>query len=284
LSVFAFGFGGGCINGATNAVISDISTDEKSANLSILGVFFAIGALGMPFILATLQDEFSIQSIVTIIGFLPLLFGVFFLLVSFPEAKQIKGTPLSTALALLRNPWLLVIGFFLFCQSGFEAIINNWTTSFLMQENHVGSTAALYALTLYVAAMALMRVIMGSALRKVTPKIILFISIAFLLTGSVLMKFSSTYYESVGGLISIGAGLAAGFPVMLAFVGNRYHDVSGTAFSVVISIALVGNMFINYAMGIVARNFGVGHLATLSGILTVLMLISSIIILKQSKS
>ncbi|HEY5391508.1 MAG TPA: MFS transporter, partial [Hanamia sp.] len=54
ICVFLFGLGGGAINGATSALVSDISEKEKGANLSLLGVFFAIGALGMPFVLVVL--------------------------------------------------------------------------------------------------------------------------------------------------------------------------------------------------------------------------------------
>ena len=35
---------------------------------------------------------------------------------------------------LLRNEFILLVGFFLFCQSSFEAIINNWTTTYLIQK------------------------------------------------------------------------------------------------------------------------------------------------------
>ena len=39
VSIFVLGFAGGIINGATNAVVADISTEDKEANLSLLGVF-----------------------------------------------------------------------------------------------------------------------------------------------------------------------------------------------------------------------------------------------------
>ena len=38
--VFLIGFAGGIINGGTSALVSDISTTAKGANLSYLGVFF----------------------------------------------------------------------------------------------------------------------------------------------------------------------------------------------------------------------------------------------------
>src|SRR5499425_1636811 len=58
ICVFIFGVCAGVINGATNAVVSDIST-SKGANLSLLGVFFGIGALGTPFLVAFLKHQYS---------------------------------------------------------------------------------------------------------------------------------------------------------------------------------------------------------------------------------
>ena len=51
----SFGVSGGIINGGTNAVVSDISEGHKGADLSLLGVFFGLGALGMPLVLGALQ-------------------------------------------------------------------------------------------------------------------------------------------------------------------------------------------------------------------------------------
>jgi MFS family permease len=60
ISIFIFGLGGGIINGSTNAVVAHITENNKGANLSLLGVFFGIGALGMPLILAMLAKIFSL--------------------------------------------------------------------------------------------------------------------------------------------------------------------------------------------------------------------------------
>jgi MFS family permease len=48
LNIFIVGFAGGFVNGSTNALVNDISDNSRTANLSLLGVFFGIGALGMP--------------------------------------------------------------------------------------------------------------------------------------------------------------------------------------------------------------------------------------------
>ena len=50
--ILFFGIGGGVINGATSALIADMSSvDKKVANLNLLGVFFGLGAFCMPIVL-----------------------------------------------------------------------------------------------------------------------------------------------------------------------------------------------------------------------------------------
>jgi hypothetical protein len=57
--------------------------------------------------------------------------------------------------------------------------------------------------------------------------------------------------------------LAAGFPIMLGLAGEKYSAQSGTAFSIIFTIALFGNIFINKLMGFVAKNYGIQHYTSL---------------------
>jgi len=283
ICIFFFGLGGGAINGATNALVSDISRGNKGANLSLLGVFFAVGALGMPLVLGVLEKEFTVQQIVSWVGYFTILAAVIFLLPSFPEPKLKEGISMMRLKELLKDKLVLLIGFFLFCQSGFEAIINNWTTTYLLEMPGIAMKEALYALSLFVAGMAVMRLLLGSVLRHLSPKILLFISFAMVFAACIMMWFSVSYFMSVAGLVFLGAGLAGGFPLMLGVVGVRYPDVSGTAFSLVISIALLGNILINYLMGIIVSAYGVEHLITFAFVLTSVMVLLSMIIFRNQK-
>ena len=91
ISVLMIGLGGGAINGATNAVVADISTTGKGADLSLLGVFFGIGALGMPLLLSILEKSVDFEVIISATGFLALAASLIFFLVVFPPAKQSGG-------------------------------------------------------------------------------------------------------------------------------------------------------------------------------------------------
>jgi MFS transporter, FHS family, glucose/mannose:H+ symporter len=83
------------------------------------------------------------------------------------------------------------------------------------------------------------------------------------------------------GLFFSGAGLAGGFPIMLGFVGDRFPSLSGTAFSLVFTVALIGNMLINYLMGIVVDEYGVQHLITASLVQVAIMSVLFLLISKR---
>ena len=283
LSIYLFGLGGGAVNGATNALVSDISSVGKGANLSLLGVFFGIGALGMPVLLGLMEHIFDFTTIVASVGLLTAGVGIFFAVIRFPLPKQAQGFPVAKGFSLLKDKILLLFSFFLFCQSSFEAIINNWITTYLTDKLFVSSGRALFALSLFVAGMTAMRLLLGSFFRAVSVQKILLISFILSLCGCLLLAWSHSFIVVVTGLVLLGAGLASGFPVMLGLAGSRYTDLSATAFSIALVIALTGNMLVNYGMGIVAHRYGIHHLTTVAFAELLVMSILGVVILNKKQ-
>jgi len=283
ICVFFFGLGAGSINGATNALVSDISETDKGANLSVLGVFFGIGALGMPVVSGLLKGRVNFEVILSGIGFITLMAGIFYMSINFPAAKHKQGFPLRKSLSLFRDGLIVLIAFFLFFQSSFEAIINNWTTLFLLKHLSVSASDTLYALSLFVVGLTLMRLITGSVLRKINGLKIMFGSFCLTLAGLLMLKMGTSLGLAMTGLVLIGAGLAGGFPIMLGIVGSRYRELSGTAFSFVLVIALLGNMLVNYGMGFIAQYFGVLHVVDVALIELLAMVVLCIFIQKINK-
>ncbi len=284
LFILLIGIGGGAINGATNALVSDISDKEKGANISLLGVFYGLGALGMPLVLGLLKNIISFEMIVALVGVITFSSGVYFLIIKFPPPKQARGVPLTRSLKLVKDKVLITIALFLCFQSGFEGIINNWTTTYLINRLAVGQSSALYALSSFVAGMVIMRLLIGSIFRSFSSKKLLVISFLMILPGLILLKTALSFNISIAGLVLLGAGLSGGFPIMLGFVGNLYSELSGTAFSLVFFIALIGNTLINLLMGFVAQRFGIEHLITFALAETVIMILLATIIVNKTKN
>jgi len=281
ICIFFIGFGGGIINGGTNALVADITEVNKGASLSLLGVSFGIGALGMPLLLGVLSNRFLYTSILSGVGFFMLIPALGFLFISFPVPKQVQGFPLREGLRLLKQPVLLLNGLFLFFQSGVEALSNNWTTTYLQDKLKITNEDALYALSFSVLGLTVVRLLLGSLLKKFSSFTILIVSLLLVVTGNILLMKSHSYNMAFLAVITTGLGLAAGFPVILGYVGQLYASLSGTAFSITLVIALMGNTILNYLFGWVARQYSVTYLPMQVIACAICMLILLLLIKKR---
>lgn len=281
LSVFIIGFGGGILNGSTSALVSDISDGNRGANLSVLGVFYGIGAFGMPLLIGSLSKIFMGNEIIAFIGYVLFIPVVYFFFVSFPKPKMARQFPLKEFLQMIKDPVIILIGIFLFFQSGVEGISNSWTTTYIRDVIDADKEHALFALSALVLSLTLTRIVLGYILRKISSATIQFISICLAATGAFVLMFFSTYGLTMLGLVLLGAGLASGFPVLLGYVGELYKEMSGTAFSFVMVIALIGNMIINYLMGVIAQVAGMKHFSSLLLSCLAIMLIVLYFVVKQ---
>ncbi|GAB1473335.1 hypothetical protein MASR2M69_07760 [Bacteroidota bacterium] len=61
----------------------------------------------------------------------------------------------------------------------------------------------------------------------------------------------------------LGLGFASTFPVVLGDIGERYKEISGTAFSFALVIALTGNTLINLLIGYISLEYF--HLTIIAG-------------------
>lgn len=259
LCILFFGVGGGVINGATSALISDLSSDDKKiANLNLLGVFFGLGAFCMPIVLSMISES-DYVTVINVVALMSVLVAFVFLFISYPIAVQKEKISFKLLPQFFKNKVFLVICLFLFFQSAFEAIMNNWSVSYFTQHLGVDQKQALVALSFLVLGMTLMRILTGGVFRKLSSKNLLRMAFVFLSVGALCLIIQQpwSYYLNIFGLFLIGAGLSPGFPVMLGITGNMYKEISGTAFSFAMLIALTGNMVINYITGVLVEEFGV---------------------------
>jgi fucose permease len=262
-STFLAGAGGGALNGATSALVVDISAVNRSARLSLLGVFFGVGALGMPTLIAVLSGFFTLQYIIAGLGAAVLGIVGYLLFIQYPPAKQKREAPFRKGLQLLGEPAIWLLSFILFFESGLEGLTNNWTTSYLQSEAGLATSPALLALTVHVGALTAMRLFLGFLLKRFDPFRVLLLGMISVALGLGLFWASTSYAMVLLALALMGAGFAGVFPITMGRIGDLWPALSGTAFSIALVIALFGNMAFNYGMGILANQYGLGVLPEL---------------------
>ena len=256
VSTIVIGLGGGVINGGTNALVADISTEGRAAGLAYLGVFFGIGAFGVPLVLGLLRERLGDAGVVAGIGLLVALVPAYYAAIRFPEPKQPQGFPLRQASGLLRDPVLVLLGLMLFFESGIEITVGGWTATYVNEELALSPERALYLLSLYWLGMTGARLLLGWLLTRVPAAAVLLASLAVAFAGVLLLIAARTTVSAGAGTLLAGAGFAAVFPVILGDVGDRYARLSGTAFGVVLVMALMGGTAMPYVTGVLGDAFG----------------------------
>lgn len=255
-AVFVFGLGGGLLNGGTNALVSDISERGRSSGLSLLGVFFGLGAFGVPFVLGALQRWAGEAAILAGIGAAVMAPLAFFLAIRFPPPKQPRGFPIGKASRLLREAPLLLFGGMLFFQSGMEFTIGGWSRVYFERVLRVGEGRSVLVLSLFWVGMMTARFAMMALLRRISAAAVLGIYLGIAVVGSALLLAPGGLAPAVLGLFLVGFGLSAGYPVVLGYIGDLYRELTGTAFSIAIVMGLVGGGLLSYLTGLLGDRYG----------------------------
>ncbi|MCR5709226.1 MAG: MFS transporter [Bacteroidales bacterium] len=261
-SMFCLGVGGGILNGLTNAVVSDIYDDRRrGGRLGVLGAFYCIGAL-LWTLLNYFIPDYSIP--LNAISIVMALFIVFFCVTAFPKAKPAGSVSLSKSLGLLKYPALLLFAIVLFFESGFEGCSGSFTVEFFNQTTPLDTKAATLAMTWFTIGMMAGRFPLGAIQRKLGDLGTLYTYLGVALGGVVLFTCCDSALWAYVAMALIGFGVGATFPVVLGFIGGAFRDLSGTAMSIAIFIALLGQFTFNRLTG---NAFAAGKYATLPALM-----------------
>ena len=268
---FIIGLAGGVLNGSTNALVADISGENRGARLSLLGVFFGVGALGMPALTGLLLATLSPSDI--ILGFSAAIALPFFYMmaISYPPPKQHQEFPLAQAMTIAKDRVLWVLALVLFFEGAVEALANNWTPVYVQQSAGLELNDALFMLTILASSLTAGRLILGWAIGRAANRTILIACLGLAFTGALTLASTHSHAASAFAMVLMGLGFSAAFPLLFAFIAELFPTLTGTAFGFVLMIALCGNMLLNFGMGLVSEVWGIGVfpyflLASLAGV------------------
>ncbi|WP_291859204.1 sugar MFS transporter [Marinilabilia sp.] len=284
---FFIGAGGGAVNGAANMLVANIFPKNNSAYLSLLGVFYGIGALGLPLLTSLLlENDFPYQTILTLVAgflFIPALLVSF---LKFPGAGRSAPIPLKKFFLMFTHPAILLFGFYMFFQGSVEGIIPVWAPSYLSEITGVTYEKGLYAITISASGLTFARLLLGRFLKIYPTFRVLLISMVIFTFGTIIFGWGNSFLISLSGIAIMGLGMAAFFPVMMGFTVSHFPQNPGTALSLVMAMGLLGNLLINYITGLILDYFGVEKFiyviaALLLGLFTLLYLIRTSLLEKK---
>ena len=277
-SMFMLGVGGGILNGETNALVANIYDDSKrGTRLSILSAFYCIGAL-----LWTLLNYFIADYTIPLhcVSAVMVLFIALFISMQFPKAKPQGSVSLKKSLGLLKYPSLILFAFILFFQCGLEGISNSFTVKFLQNMHATPEDTAKLSLTWFIIGMFIGRLPLGAIMKKLNDSATLYLYLTIAIIGVAILHFTYNIAFIYSAMALIGFGAGATFPVAFNYLAKTFRELSGTAFSIAIFIALLGQFSFNKIVGILFDN---SHYAYFP-LMLVLAIVMMMIILPIAKS
>jgi len=248
------GCGGGGLNTSTNALISDLYGDRRGPMLNILGTFYGVGALCIPLFAAVIAGHLSIVPQLLVCAGLAAACTALFSTLRFP--KPAARESFSWSLKVLRYPGVLVLGFLLFCQSGDEASIGGWTSTYVGEAGFPARTAT-FILAGYWASLMAGRLLGARLLRSVSKERLVLVSGAGALVGAAVLLTNRSALMLSFGVLIIGLSYASVFPTVLAIAGDAYTKLAGTVFGLLFAIALIGGMSFPWLVGQISESLGI---------------------------
>jgi fucose permease len=234
-----YGFGGGILNTATNAVVSELSAAGRGVALNLLGFSFSLGAVTAPLLMSFASGRFATSTILYVLAAAPAAVLVLILTLRFPRAAH-AATPIRSLVRVLNHPVVWLIGLLLFFESGNENCLFVWAGKVMQETLHLASGRADLALVSLSVALGGGRLLAALGLKRLGSRNLLLLSCAITIAGVAVVRLSACFGGMIAGFAVLGLGMSAVFPTALGVAGDRFPNETGTVFGAIMTTALVG--------------------------------------------
>jgi fucose permease len=248
------GAGGGGLNMGTNVLVSEAFAEDRGARLNLLAVFFGVGALFVPFTAAAAGPA-HMNGVMLAAAAISGASMIAYLALAFPPAGEASGFSLGQAVKVLRYPGVLLFAFLLFFESGNEAAMLGWTSTWAGAMGANARTATL-VLALFQAMMMVGRIGASRILSVISEARLMAVSGAGALLSVILIVSAPSAAVLAAGVALGGLTFASIYPTILAMAGDRFRSFAGTVFAVLFGVGLTGGMAFPWSIGHVSDAVG----------------------------
>jgi FHS family glucose/mannose:H+ symporter-like MFS transporter len=238
-AALAYGLGGGILNTATNALISDLSATGRGAALNLLGFSFSLGAITAPLMMSLVRGRFLVSEVLYLLAGASAAALILVRALRFPPPAH-PGTPVRQLLRILRQPLVWLFGALLFFESGDENCIFVWAAKVTGDLLHLDAQRAALALLSVSIALGAGRLLAVLWLKWLGSRALLIVSAFLTIAGAIMTLKNQTLGGMVAGFAVTGSGMSAIFPTALGLAGDCFPQETGTVFGAVMTLALAG--------------------------------------------
>ncbi len=246
------GVGGGGLNTSCNVLTSELYEGKRGPMLNLLGIFYGFGALFIPLLAAVITNLLPMPELLLFTAILPAIAVVAYAVLPFPPAREGHGMAWKEIVEVVRYPGLLLFGILLFMESGNEAVLAGWTSTYL---GAAGAAAriATWILAGYWAGLMLGRFSATRLLRRFRDVQLVLLSALGSIAGCAILLGGRSVGLLAAAVFFTGSAFSAIYPTTLAMIGDRYRRFAGTVFGVLFALGLAGGAGFPWAVGHISQ-------------------------------
>ncbi|HEY6935780.1 MAG TPA: MFS transporter [Terriglobales bacterium] len=260
------GLGGGGLNTSSNVLTSELYEGRRGPMLNLLGIFYGFGALFIPLLAASITSLLPMPKLLLCTAVLPAFGVVVYAVLPFPPAREGHGMSWREIVEVVRYPGLLLFGLLLFIESGNEAVLAGWTSTYVGKAGAAAQLAT-WILAGYWAGLMLGRFSATRLLRHLRDVQLVLLSALGAMVGCAVLLGVRSVPVLAAVVVFSGFAQSAIFPTTLAMIGDRYRRYAATAFGVLFAIGLAGGAVFPWAVGHLSeeRSLRAGMVLLLAG-------------------
>jgi FHS family glucose/mannose:H+ symporter-like MFS transporter len=257
-----------------------------AAAVNLASIIFGLGCLAVTVILASTYDTSHPRIQAVLLGAIPAIYLVLFLLNRDPAGRQLVPSRKSLAahqddLRDLRSVAGVLFSLLLFFQFGNEWAIAGWLPLFLIHRLGTNPDSAIWALALYFGALVLGRIFAQTLLPRVSHRKLLISSIVLAMLGYVALSFTNSMAGALTAVAVIGAGFAPIYPLVAERLDDRF-SFQPRVYTGIFAMAITGGMSAPWLLGYVAAGVGMRYVMLVPALGSMAVLVLVLLIMLEA--
>jgi len=249
----ALGLGGSSAMSASNTLIPDLYPENPSSALDLGGVFFGVGAIFFPWLVALMTARLGLVITLWLITLLVAGVAVVALMQRFPPASAGGGFDWHEARRLALNPAVIILAFVLFFYSAVEISTAGWTRTFLQQDLLATPQTSKAILTIFWVAMMVGRLAASQVVKFVRGPNLLLGAAMGAVGGLLVVAMAHSVVVATVGIVICGLTYAPIFPTTAGTASTYSPKLFATVFGILIAVGLSAGVILPPAIGYVAK-------------------------------
>jgi MFS transporter, FHS family, glucose/mannose:H+ symporter len=243
------GFGIGLSVTATNLLVGAAPKEERARRLSVVNLWWGIGAVGCPWMVAAAEKSDALRLLVGILGLTAL--GVFLALL--PLKEELRAPVASKSL----SADAVVLGYFavlLFLYVGVENAVGGWIATYTHRFSAMTLAHASVMVSVYWLALLAGRGLGSVALRRIPERAVMVPGLALALTAVAILVSPRSQIVVVAAVAMAGFGFGPVFPIGVSRLLTRVTDNRNTG--LVFATCASGGAALPWLTGLVSTRSG----------------------------